>query len=354
MAKFTRKYNRQRIGLSPGSKEHLESFHGDVSISAFLYNEHEIEKRELKNYLDLEKVLSDEKGKHWINVYGLNTTTVDKICSAYKIHPLFVEDILHLGQRPKLDGGENYLYIVLNMLNYDPVKDEVISEQISIIFNQEFIVSFQEKEGDVFDPIRSRLEAGKGKIRKSGTDYIAYTLLDVIVDRYYVILEELGNKIEMLEIRVLENPSIELLQEINVLKRDFILLRKNIWPLREVLNSLMNIDMAIIHPNTRIYIKDVYDHTIQVMDTIDTYREMLSSILDIYMSSVSNRQNDVMKTLTIIATIFIPLTFLVGVYGMNFQVMPELEWQYGYYTIWTIMIFIAISLLIYFKRKKWM
>ncbi|HET6245465.1 MAG: magnesium/cobalt transporter CorA [Bacteroidetes bacterium] len=354
MAKFTRRYNRKRIGLSPGSIDHITTSSENYSISAYCYGEDILEKKELVNPSDLEKLLSSKKGSVWININGLNTSIVDQICSSYKIHPLFVEDILHLGQRPKLEEGENYLFLVLNMINFDTIKDEVIHEQVSIIFNQEFIISFQELEGDVFDPVRLRLEAGKGKIRKSGTDYLAYALLDVIVDRFYLVLEQLGNKIEMLEEKVLDDPSIELLYEINRLKRDFILLRKNIWPLREVLNSLMNNDMTIVSAHTRVFIKDVYDHTIQVMDSIDTYREMLSSILDIYMSSISNRQNDVMKTLTIIATIFIPLTFLVGVYGMNFRVMPELDWEYGYYTVWGIMIIVGLSLLLYFKRKNWM
>lgn len=354
MAKFARRYNHKRIGLSPGSTDHLSISVNGTSILGYKYGDKEFEKKALKDTTELKDFVKTGKETFWINVNGLNTQIVEQIGAVYNIHPLFLEDILHTGQRPKIDEGENYLYLVLHMLNYETKTAEVTSEQVSFIFNQDYLISFKEREGDLFDPVRNRLEMNKGKIRKSGGDYLAYALLDVIVDRFYVILEQLGNKIEMLESKVIEDPSIEVLHEINRLKREFIVLRKNIWPLRDIINALLRPDIKIINPTTKFFIKDVYDHTIQIMDSIDTYREMISNILDIYMSSVSNKQNDVMKTLTIIATIFIPLTFLVGVYGMNFHEMPELEWKYGYYTIWGIMIIVASFLLIYFKRKDWM
>jgi magnesium transporter len=351
MAKFTRRYNKKRIGLPPGSTDHIPV--GVSGISAYSYNETELNKKLKLDISDIQKFLLPGYVS-WINVNGLDSLAIENIGKLFKVHSLFIEDILHVGQRPKLEEREDYFYLVLNMLDFDEAKSEVKSEQVSFIFNNDFLISFQEKEGDVFDPVRFRIEQSKGRIRKHGADYLVYCLIDVIVDRFFVILEQLGNNIEALENQVLEDPSIDLLQEINHMKREFIFLRKNIWPLREVINSLHKSEAEIIHPNTRFYVKDVYDHTIQIMDSIDTYREMLSGILDIYMSSVSNRLNKVMKTLTIIATIFIPLTFLVGVYGMNFNYMPELEWKYGYFIIWGIMISSAVSLLVYFKKKEWL
>jgi magnesium transporter len=351
MAKFTRRYNRKRAGLPPGSVDHFPS--AVSGISGYIYNEQLIEKKILKTVDEIQGYKKADQIT-WININGLDPQITEQVGKVFNVHPLFIEDILNIGQRPKLEEGENYLYLVLNMFDFDETKQELISEQVSFLFNQDYLISFQEKEGDVFGPIRSRLELAKGRIRKHKADYLAYCLIDLIVDRFYIILEQLGNKIESLEERVMENPSIDLLQEINHLKREFIFLRKNIFPLREVLNSMQRNDLSIISKNTRFFVKDVYDHTIQIMDSVDTYREMLSSLLDIYMSSVSNRLNNVMKTLTIIATIFIPLTFLVGVYGMNFQHMPELEWQYSYYVIWGIMIATAASLLFYFRKKGWM
>ncbi|MBA3898704.1 MAG: magnesium/cobalt transporter CorA [Bacteroidetes bacterium] len=351
MAKFTRRYNLHRVGLPPGSTDHIPV--AESGLAGYKYNETEFERADFKNVEEISNFLSDTHTS-WINVNGLNAEVVEKIGKALNIHPLFIEDILHLGQRPKVEEAEEYLYLVINMLDYNEALHEVTSEQVSFIITERHLFSFQEKQGDIFGPVRARLEAGKGKIRNNGADYLAYCLIDVVVDRFYLILEQLGNKIESLETQVINNPSVELLQEINLIKRDFIYLRKNIWPLREALNALQRPGQLFVSRNTRFYLKDVYDHTIQVMDSIDTYREMLSSILDIYMSSVSNKLNNVMKTLTTMASIFIPLTFLVGVYGMNFHNMPELEWEYGYHFIWGIMIMTAASLLLYFKRKNWM
>jgi magnesium transporter len=351
MARYTRRYNRKRAGLPPGSFEHIPA--ATAGITGYRYNEQAIENVSLA---DVSEISGFKKSDHitWININGLDPQAIERTGKEFNVHPLFIEDILNIGQRPKLEEGEDYLYLVLNMLDYNEETQELVSEQVSLLFNAQYLISFQEKEGDVFNPIRQRLEQSKGRIRKNAADYLAYSLLDVIVDRFYIILEQLGNKIESLEEQIMKNPSMDLLQEINHLKREFIFLRKNIFPLREVLNALQRNDLPIISENTRFYVKDVYDHTIQIMDSIDTYREMLSSILDIYMSSVSNRLNNVMKTLTIIATIFIPLTFLVGVYGMNFQHMPELQWKYGYFLIWGIMIATAGLLLLYFRRKGWM
>jgi magnesium transporter len=240
------------------------------------------------------------------------------------------------------------------MLSYNVAKQETEDEQISLILGHNFVLSFQETEGDIFDPIRERIRNGKGRIRKMGADYLAYALIDAIVDHYFVILERSGDRIESLGEALVINPTPKTLQEIQHLKREMIFLRKSIWPLREVISGLQRGESSLFAEATLIYLRDVYDHTIQVIDTIETFRDMLAGMLDIYLSSLSHKMNEIMKVLTIIATIFIPLTFLAGVYGMNFEYMPELKWRWGYFVIWGVMIAVSVAMLIYFRRKKWL
>jgi len=249
----------------------------------------------------------------------------------------------------------DYVYIVLKMLYCGDVKHPTEAEQVSLILGSNFVISFQEgKEGDVFNPVRERIRSGKGLIRTMGSDYLAYSLIDMIVDSYFLILERLGEKIELLEEALVAHPTATTLQEIRKFKTEMIFVRRVVWPLRELVSGLRRKESPLIKETTEIYLRDVYDHTVQVMDTIELYREMLSGMLDIYLSSVSNRLNSVMKVLTIIATIFMPLTFIAGIYGMNFKYMPELEWRWGYPAIWLIVVAIGISMLIYFKKRKWL
>jgi len=230
----------------------------------------------------------------------------------------------------------------------------VESEQVSLILGSNFVISFQEeKEGDVFNPVRERLRSGKGLIRKMGSDYLAYSLIDTIVDHYFLILERLGDKVELLEEELMTHPTERTLQGIQTFRNEITFMRRAVWPLREVISGLERRESPLIHETTGIYLRDVYDHTVQVMDTIETYREMLSGMLDIYLSSISNRLNSVMKVLTIIATIFMPLTFIAGIYGMNFKYMPELEWHWGYPVIWLVILLIGASMVIFFKKRKW-
>jgi len=240
------------------------------------------------------------------------------------------------------------------MIYYDEKEDEIKTEQVSSLISQNFVISFQEREGDIFNPIRERIRASKGRIRKMGADYLAYALMDGVVDNYFVILEKVGEKLEGMEEELVTNPTSETLQAIHSLKRDMIFLRKSVWPLREVIGGLERGESKLVQESTQIYFRDVYDHTIQVMDAIETSRDMLSGMLDIYLSSVSNRMNEVMKVLTIIATIFIPLTFVAGIYGMNFQFMPELGWSWGYFGALGVMGLAVVGMIIYFKRKKWL
>jgi magnesium transporter len=291
----------------------------------------------------------------WVNVDGVhNVPLLEKLGDCFGLHRLVVEDIMNTDQRPKMEDFGDYLYVVFKMLTSGK-SGEIVSEQISIILGANFVLSFQEgAEGDVFSLIRERLRSGKGRIRKMGADYLAYSLLDAVVDNYFVVLEKIGEKIELLEAELIENPTQQTVQKIYQLKRELLFLHNAVWPLREAVNALWKHDSPLIHESTAPFLRDAYDHVIHVLDSVDIYREMISSMLDMYLSSVSNRLNAVMKVLTIIATIFMPLTFIVGVYGMNFKHMPELEWQYGYPLVWLAMIGITGLMLYYFKRKKWM
>jgi magnesium transporter len=291
----------------------------------------------------------------WINVDGVHDPSiVETIGGHFGLHPLILEDILTTSQRPKLEDLGDMLYIVVRMLEYDEVKGEVGTDQLSLILGGNFIISFQERQGDVFDPIRDRIRRNKGRIRKLGPDYLAYALLDAVVDHYFAVLERLGERIETLEEELVESPRKETMHAIHGLKREMIYLRKSVWPLREVVAGLERAESSLIQPSTNIFFRDVYDHTIQVIDNIETYRDMLSGMVETYLSSISNRMNEVMKVLTIISTIFIPLTFIVGVYGMNFDNIPETKWPLGYFLIWGIMIALALTMIGFFRRKKWL
>ena len=291
----------------------------------------------------------------WVNVDGVhNVPMLEQLGECFGLHRLVMEDILNTDQRPKMEDYGEYLYLVFKMISNGKGK-EIVTEQTSVILGPNFVLSFQEgAEGDVFNVIRDRLRNKKGRIRKLGSDYLAYSFLDAVVDNYFVVLEKLGDKIEAIETELIENPTQKTVQKLYRLKRELIFLHNAVWPLREVVNGLAKHESPLIRETTVPYLRDVYDHVIHVIDSVDIYREMISSMLDLYLSSVSNRLNAVMKVLTIIATIFMPLTFLVGVYGMNFKYLPELEWHYGYPLLWLVMIGIAGFMLYFFKRKKWM
>ena len=344
-----------KTGLPPGVLIHIgEKKTEKVSINVLDYDENQFEEKEARTIEECFP-FKDMPTITWINIDGLHQVDIiEKIGKNFDFHPLLLEDILNTEQRPKIEDFDTHIYLVLKMLYYDDKTNEINSEQVSIIFGQNYVISFQEKEVDVFNPIRERIRTGKGRIRKMGADHLAYSLIDAIVDGYFIILEKLGENIEDVEEKMMANPTPETLHSIHKLKRRMISLRKSVWPLREVVNALERSDSSLIQDNTRIYLKDVYDHTIQVIDTVETFRDMLSGMLDVYLSSISNKMNEIMKVLTIIATIFIPLTFIAGVYGMNFENMPELRWQWGYPAIWSVMLFIGILMLVYFRKKKWL
>lgn len=351
----------EKSGLPPGTIVHVGDKRTEtVKITVMDYDKDHCRIQEITDVAEL-LPFRDNPTVTWINIEGIHDVKIiERMGRYFSIHPLVLEDILHTTQRPKIEDFEGYIYIVLRMFYHSDIEDEndtgpeVISEQVSLVLGSNFLISFQEAGGDTFDPIRMRLESSKGRIREMGADYLAYALIDSIVDNYFVVLEKLGERIEILEDELLDDPGPETLGKLHVLRNEIIFLRKSAWPLREVSNRLLREESGLISRTTQIYIKDIYDHIIQVIDTIETYRDMLSGMLDIYLSSISNRMNEVMKVLTIIATIFIPLTFLAGVYGMNFRYMPELSWRWGYPFLWSIMITIGISMFFYFRKKKWL
>lgn len=352
------KLNKKRsnkAGLPPGTPVYIgEKKHEEVKISIIDYDEAQFQERKAKAIEECFP-FKDTPTVTWINIDGIHQVDIiEKIGKHFDLHPLIMEDIVNTEQRPKMDDSGHYIFIVLKMLYYDEKENEAKIEQVSIILGDNFVISFQEREGDIFDPIRERIRNGKGRVRKMGADYLAYTLLDAIVDNYFIILEKLGERIEELEDRLVTDPRPETLHEIHKLKREMIFLRKSVWPLREVISGLERVESSLIRKAIRIYLRDIYDHTIQVIDTVETFRDMLSGMHDTFLSSISNRMNEVMKVLTIIATIFIPLTFIAGVYGMNFKFMPELEWRWAYFTVWIVIVIAAISMVIFFKRKKWL
>lgn len=354
MSKLFKKRSR-KIGQPPGTLIHIgDETAKDVAIQVIDYSEAQYQQIDIK-VLEQCFPFKDKETVTWINVEGIHRPEIlEKLGQCYGLHPLVLEDIMATDQRPKMTDYDDYLFIVLKMITYNGNNGGLEIEQVSLILGKNFVLSFQEgKDGDVFNPLRERLKSGKGKIRKMGADYLVYALMDSIVDNYFTVLENIGEEIELIEEKVVTDPAPETLREIHKLKRDMIFLRKSVWPLREVIGSLERGESELVTDATEIYLRDVYEHTIQVIDTIETFRDMLAGMLDIYLSSVSNRLNAVMKVLTVISTIFLPLTFIVGLYGMNFKYMPELEWKWGYPAVWVLMIIISAFMLVLFKRKKW-
>ncbi len=354
MPKLIKKRSK-KAGLPPGTLVHIgERKAKDLKITLIDYDEVHFQEREIEKIEEC-FVFKDRQTVTWINVDGLHQVEIlEKLGECYGFHPLMLEDILNTDQRPKMEDYGDYIYIVLKRLSQSNKNNGTMTEQISLIMGSNFVISFQETEGDIFDPIRERIRNDKGRIRKMTADYLAYSLLDSIVDNYFIIMEKLGEKIEFLEEELVTRPTTETLKTIHQLKREMIFLRRAVWPLREVVSGLERGESLLMKESTRIYLRDVYDHTIQVIDTIETFRDMVSGMLDIYLSSISNRMNAVMKVLTIIATIFMPLTFIAGIYGMNFKYMPELEWYWGYPALWLVVVLVGVSMLIYFKKKRWL
>jgi magnesium transporter len=346
----------RRVGLPPGSLVHIgEKRTEKVKITVMRYGNDHFEEK-VVNSIEECFPIKGAPGVTWVNIDGLHQVDiVEKTGVHLGIHPLTMEDILNTGERTKIEETDAYIFVIMKMLYHAKTENEVIiAEQISLILGPNYVVTFQETVGDVFDPIRERLRNAKGRIRKTGSDYLAFALIDAIVDNYFVILESIGERMEVLEEAVVEVPSRETLSSVHRLRRELLFLRKVIWPLREVINCLERSESDLVKETTQVYLRDVYDHAIQVIENVETYRDMFSSMLEVYVTSISNRMNEIMKVLTIIATIFIPLTFVTGVFGMNFRFhIPPLDWDLGWLVVMLMNLGVALTMLGFFKKKKW-
>lgn len=352
--KFFKKASK-KAGMSPGTLVHVgEQKIETIKITLMNYDQARLEEKELER-IEESFAYKDEPPVSWINIDGLHEVDlIQKMGTHFNVHPLTLEDIVNTGQRPKVEDFEDYIYLVFKMLKFEETTGHITSEQVSLIVGPHYVLSFQEAEGDVFSSVRQRIRQARGRIRSAGPDYLAYALIDAAVDHYFLILEKIGERIEHFEEQLHVQATPEILQAIYDLKRELIYFRKQVWPVREVLNAWQKTESALVQEANKIFLRDVYDHTIQVIDTIESFRDIISGVMDLYMSTVSNKMNEVMKVLTIIATIFIPLTFVAGIYGMNFKFMPELEWRWSYPLLWAFLFLIFFGMVVYFKRKKWL
>ncbi len=340
------------VGARPGTLV-INGTSPKPSIRVIEYTPENIQEHELTEVSELHGLLHEDSVS-WIDVQGLGDEQVLRsIAEVFELHPLALEDVVNVPQRPKVENYEKHLLFITRMAMLDDVYT-VKAEQVSVFIGPKFVLTFQERHGDILDPVRARLRRGGGPIRKSGPDYLAYAILDAIVDAYYPILESLGDLLESMENEIIEKPSRSVLHRIHHIKRELLAIRRAIWPQREAVNSLIREDNPLISDAVKAYLRDVYDHCVQIIDVVETYRELAGGLMDIYLSSVSNRTNEVMKVLTIIASIFIPLTFMAGIYGMNFENMPELKVRWAYPMLMASMVAVAAGMFVYFRRKGWL
>jgi len=345
----------KKAGSAPGTLVHVGEEKTDpVRISVISFDAQEVIERSLTS-IDKALTLIRPGATTWINIDGIHDVgIIEQVGACFGIHPLTLEDMLNTTQRPKAEAFEGYLFVLLKMLREGDGDDLFATEQVSLILKENLLITFQETVGDVFTPVRERIRKGKGRIRTAGCDYLAYALVDAIVDNYFVILERVGLRLETLEASIDSESDSGVLEAIHHIRREMIDLRRQVWPLREIVSQLVKDDMGMISEATSLFMRDVYDHTIQTIDTIEAFRDTLSGLQDLYLSIISNRMNEVMKVLTIIATIFIPITFVAGVYGMNFANIPELHWRWGYLYFWLVTVVMVVVMLLFFKRKKWL
>lgn len=351
MAKRKKK-RLDKIGRPPGSIE----FSGEKHLDQVHCRVIEYDNENLREDTATERFgeLPPSNFNQWFDIVGLHETElIKKVGKRFKLHPLTMEDILSTSQRPKVEVYEDYIYMVLRMILVNPMTHQVSSEQVSLVLGQGWLLSFQEKKGDVFEIIRDRLRNGGGRVRKKGVDYLAYSLVDAIVDQYFVVLEDFADQVEDIEEGLLLGDASEKLGSLQEMKRFIIGLRKSVWPLREAIHGLTKMESSLVEEETQVYLRDAYDHTIQVVDTIESLRDMVAGVQDLYLSVVNNKMNEVMKVLALISTIFLPLTLVAGIYGMNFQWMPELSYTWGYPLALTLMFAVGIGMYLFFKSRKW-
>jgi len=348
----------RKTGMVPGSLVHVGDLgQHPVRITLIDFDPEHVVERDVTSFDDCIE-FKDTKSVTWVNVEGVHDAPViERLGECFGLHPLLLEDVMNTEQRPKLEEYESYLYIVVRMLYERPHEEsdtmDIDSEQVSFILGPNIVFTFLEDPGDVFDPVRKRIRENRGRVRKHGSDYLAYVLIDVIVDNYFTVLERFGDLAEDLEQEAMGSPTPETLHKIQRVKRAMFLMRRAVWPLRDVVSALLRGDSPLIKKSTMVFLRDVFDHVVRVVDIVETHREMIAGLMEIYLTNVSNRMNEVMKVLTVIATVFIPLTFIAGVYGMNFDDMPELHWRHGYWYAWAAMLSVGLVMLLYFRRKRW-
>lgn len=348
------KRRSQKAGLPPGTPVYTgDAPHAPLRVTALDYSADRIEVIDCRHPVQCAMFRATESPT-WVNVEGLHETEfIRELGNVFGLHPLTYEDVLNVAQRPKCEDFGEYLFIVLEALGYDDNNGGVTTRQISLVLGKNFLLTFQEQQSDLFKTVLDALHAAKGRVRKEGVDYLAYRLIDVVVDNYFVVIDKLTTRIELLEEIVLAQPTQESLHEIHDLKRTLIAVRRAVWPVREVLVALSRGDNALIQPTTQVFYRDVYDHTVSIVEVLESNRDLLSGLHDLYLSSNSNRLNEVMKVLTVIATIFMPMTFIASIYGMNFHFMPELAWRWGYWCALMVMAVVGVGMWFYFKRKRW-
>jgi magnesium transporter len=323
-------------------------------ITVIDYDELNFEEKEIGDVQDL-ALYRETATVSWINVRGLSDVAMlNLIGDLFRLHPLTIEDILNTSQRPKMEDMVDYVFLSMKVFRHKAGDGQVMNRQVAIVMGKNYLLSFEEGDDPLFESVREKLRKYRGRIRRMGTDYLAYRLLGAVVDGYFVVLEKHAEKLEFLEEMVVTNPKPEVLRAVHALRMEMTLIYRFVWPLREVVGALTREELPVIRKSTETYFRDIYSHTIQIIETMETDRDMISGMLDIYVSSMSNKMNEIMKVLTVIGTIFIPMTFFAGVWGMNFKYMPEIGWHWSYPLFWLLMVAIAIFMLLYFRRKKWL
>ncbi|EKD41404.1 MAG: hypothetical protein ACD_73C00729G0001 [uncultured bacterium] len=346
----------KKIGMSPGTLVHLgEQKKHEVGIELIRYSPDVYGVTQAKNLSEFQLNHQDLTKVDWVHFNGIHDTRlIEQLGQTFGIHGLVLEDIVNANQRPKAEEYDDFFFVVLQMPTFHTSTSTIKYEQLSLVLKPPFVISLVEDPGDLFDSVRGHIQQGKGRIRKMGADYLAYALIDCVVDNHFIVMENMSDMIETLEQQVIGDPKPAHLKTLYKIKRELLFLRKSLWGSREALGLLYRNESKLISKEVRFFLRDVYDHLIYMMDTLETYRDIVSGILEIYLSSQSNRMNEIMKVLTIIATLFIPLTFIVGIYGMNFENMPEIHSRYGYASVWGIMITLTMIMLAYFRKRKWM
>lgn len=350
---------QKRVAKKPGQSPGTLQFTGKKKLEKVLIHLWEYDENNLSEYdltdIDDSKQYLESPSNTWINIYGLHDVErLKEIWNFFQLHPLMQEDIVNIHQRAKIEEYPEQMFFVIRMISISEDPEELKSEQVSVVIGSNYVLTFQEDTFPIFEPVLHRLKSASPRLRKNGPDYLAYALIDTIVDHYFKVLEQFGEEIEVLENEVLENFENSIPEKIHRLRRKLIFFRKAVWPLRDSLNSLLREESKFINEENKVYFRDVHDHTIQIIDGLENYRDMVIGLLDMYMSQVSNKMNEVMKVLTIIATIFIPLTFIAGIYGMNFEYMPELKLPWAYPTLLILMLMTGVGMFYFFRRKKWL